>query len=115
MVVTDTKTSQRNATRTKRNKSEKVWSFSPVTFVMMFVLLRVARALNLFPVANRSKLLISCFCSLGLLVLARASSKASKSSLVIEGRDSRTYKQIHLMIPIVFGMKVLLLKIMTRH
>lgn len=49
------------------------------TFVMMFTLFCAASAFNLLPVANRSKLFMCCFCSFGLDVFVKDSSKASKS------------------------------------
>ena len=65
----------------------------PETFVMMFTLFWAASAFNLFPVANSSKLLMCSFCSFGLEVLVKASSKACKSWGLIYGRDNKAWKK----------------------
>lgn len=60
------------------------------TFVMIFTVFCAASAFNLLPVANWNKLLVSCFCSFGLNVFVKDSSKATKSWVVILGRDIKT-------------------------
>lgn len=76
----------------ENRRKEKATVCSLVTLVITLVVFWAARALNLFPVASRSKLRICCFCSLGLAVLLNESSNASKSSCLTCGRERRTYK-----------------------
>lgn len=61
-----------------------------MTLVMTFMVFCAASALKLFPVPNSNKLLMSCFCSLGLGVFPIASSKARKSLGVRQGSESKT-------------------------
>lgn len=62
------------------------------TFVMTFTLFWAARAFKLFPVAITKRLFKCCFCSLGLPVFVKASSKVCRSWRVMYGRESKICK-----------------------